>query len=426
MITKKKIVIFAHFAGSEHHGMVFGHYYLALEWVKLGHQVTIIASGFAHTRQRQPVLSSRITEEYINGIRYLWVKTPGYDGKGRVGRVLNLVSFAFQIWALPLPVEHADLVICSSHCPFAIHGSHRFARRHRAKLVFEVRDLWPLTLIELGGASPHNPFISVMQRSEDFAYRTSDRVVSVLPGAAKYMESRGMQPGKFAYIPNGINLDSHQSGLELESDETLERINLLRREGKFLLGYAGRFVASNTLELLLEALALCNRPDIHLVLLGDGYLREQLEAQSVALGLSGRVSFMGVVNKSQVVPLLSKIDALYLGLVKKPIFRFGVSPTKLNDYFMAARPIIYSVEAPDNVIEISGGGVSCPAESVEAIATAIQRIHAMTPSERDRMGLAGRKWLLEHRTYERLASKFLDVAFSDVAHSPFELPSESF
>jgi len=417
MTDQKHIVFFAHFAGSERHGMVFGHYYLAREWVKLGHQVTIIASGFAHTRQLQPKLRGRITEEIVDGIRYLWVKTPRYDGKGRLGRVGNLLSFAFQVWALPLPIDDADLVICSSHCPFAIHGSYRFARRCNATLVFEVRDLWPLTLIELGGASRYNPLIYLMQRSEDFAYRKSARVVSVLPAAAEYMTSRGMHPGKFIYIPNGISLDSRPPTSGHEPSQVFNQINDLRARGKFLLGYAGRFVASNTIELLLDAVARCERPDIHLVLLGDGYLQKELASQAATLGLSERVSFLGVVNKRQVVSILSKFDALYLGLVSKPIFRFGVSPTKLNDYFMAARPIIYSVDAPDDVVEISGGGVSCIAENVEAIVTAIQKIHAMTPLQRDQMGLAGRDWLFQNRTYSKLASQFLDAASSDGEHA---------
>ena len=413
MTITKNIVVLAHFAGSERHGMVFGHYYLAREWVKLGHRVTIIASGFAHTRQKQPSLNGRLTEEIIDGIRYIWVKTPRYDGKGRLGRVGNLLSFAFQIWALPLPVDDADLVICSSHCPFAIHGSYRLARRYSATLIFEVRDLWPLTLIELGGASRYNPFIFLMQRSEDFAYRHSSRVVSVLPAAAEYMESRGMHPGKFAYIPNGISPEASLSSTDAVPSEIFDQINHLRGKGKFLLGYAGRFVASNTIKLLLDAIARCDRPDIHLVLLGDGYLQEELALHAAALGISDRVSFLGVVSKSQVVPILSQFDVLYLGLVSKPIFRFGVSPTKLNDYFMAGRPIIYSVNAPENVVDISGGGVSCPPENVEATITAIQRIHALTPSERHQMGLAGRNWLFQNRTYGKLASQFLEVACSD-------------
>ena len=152
-----RILILAHFAGSPQHGMVYGHYYLAREWVRLGHEVAIVASGFAHTRHRQPELTGPVTEEWIDGIRYLWVRTPEYVPADRLGRVRSMLGFVAQVGLRRLPVECADLVICSSHYPFAIHPARRFARRCGARLVFEVRDLWPLTLIELGWARRETP-----------------------------------------------------------------------------------------------------------------------------------------------------------------------------------------------------------------------------------------------------------------------------
>ena len=410
----KHIVVIAHFAGSERHGMVFGHYYLAREWVKLGHHVTVIAAGFAHTRQIQPVLSGRLTEESIQGIRYLWLKTPEYCAESRLGRIRNLVSFAFQVWALPLPISRADLVVCSSHCPFAVHGSHRIARRFRARMIFEVRDLWPLTLIELGGASRLNPIILAMQWSEDMAYRVCDKVISVLPAASGYMQSRGMPLRKFSYVPNGISFDTTEPPSSESLATASEVIEDLRDRGKFIIGYAGRFVPAGTLACLLRAVSICANDKLHLFLLGDGYLRLELESLCGSLGLTERVTFFGVVDKALVIPILAKLDALYLGLVRKPIFRFGVSPTKLNDYFMAARPVIYAVDAPEDPVALSGGGISCKAENVHSIAAAIRQISSMSPADRDRMGILGRNWLLSNRTYDRLASKFLEVAFSDV------------
>lgn len=151
------ILFVAHFAGSPLHGMVHGHYHLAREWVKAGHRVTIIAASWAHTRDKQPKVAARVTEEFISGIRYLWVRTPQYDPGKKFGRVMNLVAFAAQALLLPPSFPRPDIVICSSHCPFAFLAAERYARRVNAKLVFEVRDLWPLTLIELAGASRSNP-----------------------------------------------------------------------------------------------------------------------------------------------------------------------------------------------------------------------------------------------------------------------------
>ena len=111
----------------------------------------------------------RILFEIIDGIRYLWLRTPSYDPGQRLGRVANILAFTLRLHLPGLPVQRADLVVCTSHHPFPIYAARRMARRFDARLVFEVRDLWPLTLIELGGASRTHPFIRMMQLAEDFA-----------------------------------------------------------------------------------------------------------------------------------------------------------------------------------------------------------------------------------------------------------------
>src|SRR5262249_33797356 len=147
-----------------------------------------------------PAMSGNPTEEVIEGVRYLWWNTPAYHGNG-VGRVCNMLAFIGQL------LKHSarltgdrqwDAVIASSTYPLDILPAHRIARRCGARLVFEVHDLWPLTPIELGGMSPRHPFIMLLQWAENLAYRRADRVVSMLPNAAGYMEAHGMAAPKFA------------------------------------------------------------------------------------------------------------------------------------------------------------------------------------------------------------------------------------
>lgn len=75
------IILINHYAGSNIHGMEFRPYYLAREWVKMGHNVTIIAASFSHLRQKNPDISA-ITEEVIDGIRYIWLPVNKYQGNG--------------------------------------------------------------------------------------------------------------------------------------------------------------------------------------------------------------------------------------------------------------------------------------------------------------------------------------------------------
>jgi glycosyltransferase involved in cell wall biosynthesis len=403
-----EIVILAHFAGSLHHGMVYGHYYLAREWVRIGHKVTIVAASYAHTRFKQPQNSKHLTEEDIEGIRYVWVPTPIYSSSSRLGRVLNIIFFSLRAWLANFIIKNADIVICSSHHPFPIYCAKHMAKRFKAKLVFEVRDLWPLTLIELGGATLHNPFIRIMQWAEDFAYRHADHVISVLPMAQDYMVAHGMAPEKFNYIPNGIDFDGFGETEPLPP-EYIAKLEEARYKKKFIVGYAGRVGLANSIDTLLCAISKCKDHNVCVAILGDGSHLERLRFQAKQLCLVDRVLFFEPVKKSQVADFLSRIDVGYIGLQKQPLFRFGISPTKLNDYMLAAKPVIAAISAPDDVITSSGCGVICPSEDEIKLSEAILSLKSIGAEKRAKMGKRGRRWIQANRDYRILAKRFLDI-----------------
>lgn len=404
------IVYLAHFAGSPEHGMVHAYYHLAREWVKSGHQVTIIAASFAHPRQKQPDVSGAITEQWLEGVRYLWLKTPAYKPENYAGRAYNIFSFVLYGWFGKLPIEHADLVICSSHHSFAIFPAQKLAKKFQARLIFEVRDLWPLSLIELGSISPRHPFIWLMQKAENYAYRHADKVVSVLSGSKNYMMQHGMSEDKFCYLPNGVALSDARAEIALpERHQAI--IEQFKSNKDLAIGFAGRINVAVGLQYLVEAIReIKNRP-VKLFILGDGEKKASLEKLVQTYQLEDKICFLPAVNKSQVNAFLMQMDVVYLGLQKQPLFRFGVSPTKLNDYMYAAKPVIYAIEAPDDLVAESGCGISCRAENSGDIAAAIKQFGAMSQIEREAIGKRGYRWLLENRNYSLLAKKFIDEAF---------------
>src|SRR5262249_53013091 len=148
------------------------------------------------------------------------------------------------------------------------------AKKHHAKLIREVRDLWPLTLIELGGMSPWHPFIVLMQWVENFVYRNADCVVSTLPKAETHMQAHGLAPGKYAYIPNGVDVAEWQgtgSPLPPEHRATLVK---LRQEDRFIVGYTGGHGVANALHVLLDAAHLLQAQPVVFVLVGQGPQKE--------------------------------------------------------------------------------------------------------------------------------------------------------
>jgi len=405
------ILIINHYAGSPKHGMEYRHYYLAREWVRLGHKVTIVAASYSHLRSSGPEMSGHMTGEEIDGVRYLWLKTPRYRGNG-LGRVRNMATFGLMLVMLKSKVTgpgKPDLVIASSPHPFIIYGARKIAGAAGAKLMFEVRDLWPLTLTELGGISPRHPFIITMQKAEDIAYRVSDCVVSLLPKAGPYMQEHDLGNNKFVYIPNGICLSEWKRAGRDDGDAVDGgALSELRQANKFIVGYAGAHGLANELYTLIDAAALVQDHPVAFVLVGQGPEKEKLKQKVSQAGLKN-VSFLDSVPRSAVPQLLASMDILYIGLKKEPLFRFGVSPNKLMDYMMAGKPVIHAIDAGNDMVFESGCGVSVPPEDPRAVANAAIKLINMTADERKVMGLKGQQYVAAHHDYGVLAKRYLEA-----------------
>lgn len=404
------ILLINHYAGSPRHGMEYRPYYLAREWVRAGHAVTIVAASTSHVRTQAPAIMGDYTEEVLDGIRYVWLRTPDYAGNGP-RRVLNIAAFLRQLarykGQITAPAQpHA--VIASSTYPLDMAPARRIARKAGARLIFEVHDLWPLSPIELGGMSPRHPFIVWMQWGENFAYRHCDRVVSMLPKAEEHMRAHGLAPGKFVYIPNGIDVAEWRAFCAPLPPEHAACLESLRAEGRFLVGYAGAHGLANALHTILEAAAQMRDQPVTFVMVGQGPEKEALQARAAQEGLTN-VVFLPTVPKNAIPALLDQMDALYIGLKRVSIFRFGISPNKLMDYMMAAKPILLAIEAGNDLVAESGCGISILPEDAGAITQAVLQLRSRTQAEREAMGACGKAYVLRYHDYTALATQFLEA-----------------
>ncbi|HJV17822.1 MAG TPA: glycosyltransferase family 4 protein [Bacillales bacterium] len=404
------ILLINHYAGSNLHGMEYRPYYLAKEWVKNGHNVTIIAASHSHIRTVQPDLKEDWQEEILDGIKYIWVRTPPYEGNG-VKRIINMMVFLKALWqkadSLAKTIQ-PDAVIASSTYPLDIYPARKIAKKAGAKLLFEVHDLWPLSPMELGNMSPYHPFIMVMQKGENDAYRFADEVISLLPKADQHMIAHGMKPEKFHYLPNGIDQEQWEESSELIPAEHQSVIDQLKNEGKFLIGYAGTHGIANALEYVIEAAEQLKDEPVSFVMVGKGPEREQLVNEVKEKDLKN-IHFLPVINKKAIPDFLSKMDALYIGWRRSSLYRFGVSPNKLLDYLMAAKPIIHGIEAGNDLVAESGAGISIPPEDPKRVAEAVKKMLSLPASELHQMGQNGKKFVTSTHDYKIIAKKFSDI-----------------
>ena len=103
-------------------------------------------------------------------------------------------------------LEDPDVVIGSSVHPLAGVAACRLARRHGVPFVFEVRDLWPESLIAFGRISRHGLPAILLRSLEKGLYRRAASIISVLPKASDYIAGKGVATDKVVWIPNGVDL----------------------------------------------------------------------------------------------------------------------------------------------------------------------------------------------------------------------------
>ena len=404
-----RILYINHYAGSPRHGMEYRPYYLAREWVRLGHVVQIIGSSQSHIRSRQPQLAGQARlDETIDGIQYTWFETPLYFGNG-IGRVRNMSSFVSRLYRESKRLAAAfrpDVVIASSTYPMDIWPAHRIAKLANAKLVFEIHDLWPLTPMELGGMSKWHPFIMLLQAAEDYAYRHADAVVSMLPKVREHVESRGMAPNKLHVVPNGIDPRewfADSPALQAAADKVLAE---LHDRAHSVIGYAGTHGTSNALETFLNAAKLMRDEKVAFVLVGDGPDKASLQRWVAAEQLTN-ICFIDPILKEQIPALLQRFDVAYIGWRRQSLYRFGIAPNKLMDYMMAARPVLHAVEAGNDPVSEAGCGLTIVPEDPSATANGIRALLSVSEDERIAMGQRGKEFVLNNLTYPILAKRFL-------------------
>jgi glycosyltransferase involved in cell wall biosynthesis len=345
----------------------------------------------------------------VDGFKVVWVGVNTYDTAHSKKRIWNWFNFTWKVRKLLSIIDDPpDVVIASSPQPFAFLAAKYLSKKTGARLVFEVRDIWPLTLIEMLGASRFNPFIALMQWVEDKAYRESDIVVSNLKHSVGHMVKRGMAAEKFVWIPNGVCLAEMEGGPQAPSD-----ITAMIPSEDFVVGYTGTIGEANAIHVLIEAARLLKHNHrIKFVLVGDGKEKNSVVRLVESYELDN-VVLLPPVAKCEVPDVLSRFDVCYIGLLDKPLFRFGVSPNKLFEYFYSGRPVCYAIDSGDYqpVIESSSGLVAKP-EDPSDIARAINELSLLSEEDRSTMGDNGKRHVLKNHQYSHLAALLFKAIFT--------------
>lgn len=404
-MRSSNIWIINQYASTPETGIGSRHFYLAHELAKQGHKVYLVAAGFTHILRTLPKVDHSYVVQPIGDFNFVWVKTPHYGNAHSKKRIFNWAWFAWKLRGLVNVIpDKPDAILCSSPSLISFLGAKHLARRFKARLVFEVRDIWPLSLAVLGGYSSMHPVIWLLQRIEDKAYRDSVKVVSNLRNAVEHMTMRGLDKNKFVWIPNGFSMDEINQKQELP-----EAVLSQLPKDKFIVGYTGTFGVANSLETLIDAAEILkDQLEIAFVLVGNGREYARLKALVSDKGLRN-VSFVEPIPKIQVQSMLAEFDVCYIGWKDEHLYRYGIAANKIPEYFFAGKPVVHAYSGCCDPVSAAKAGITVAAGDSGAVADAVLRLYRLPRVEREAMGLNGHRYALDNHEYGALAQKLADV-----------------
>lgn len=375
-------------------------------WTEAGHEVSVIAGGINYTTGQVPeqYAGRWITKEVQDGVTVYRCYVPRSYRDSYAGRIWAFFVFTLSSLHAVAKAKRPDAVIATSP-PLTTALTGGFAALwHRVPWVFEVRDLWPESVIAMGGAKRGSLFARLLFAMEKWAYRSATVVNVLTPAFKDDIVGRKLIPAeKIVVIPNGAD----------EAFEPGTRENDARRElgwgDRTVAMYAGAHGRANALNQLIETAALLrDRPDILIACVGDGPERQQLSERAASMGLDN-IRFHGPFAKERMPEIVRAADMGVAVLANTPLFR-TVYPNKVFDYMSCERPTLLGIDgvARKLVVDDAQAGVFAEPENARALADGILRL-ADDPELRARMGSNGRTWVLANQTRVALATRYLEV-----------------
>lgn len=354
------------------------------ELVARGHDVTMFCNGYCHFTGREhlnPGEAWRV--EFVDGIRVVWLRTYHYRGNG-VGRGLNMLT---NVWRLIRATRalglRPDVVLGPSVPLLTGWGANYLARKYHVPFIFEVRDVWPDALVDIGGLKKSSAAYRVFRAIEKQLYRQAARISSTLPYLQDHVRRAGSDPAKIVCIPNGVDVSTFKEGQDYSGGQV-----------PLVVMYVGGFGLDHDVPTIIRAAKILQDEgsnEFRFVIIGGGVRKEACEAEAAQYGL-GNLEFLPPVPKTSLPAVQARADILVAAITDSPSYRFGLNLNKLCTYFASSRPVVFSGNPPNDPVREAGAGLSIRAEDPAAMVKALRELLAAGPAQRKLMGENARRY----------------------------------
>ncbi|MBO7708374.1 MAG: glycosyltransferase family 4 protein [Thermoguttaceae bacterium] len=287
--------------------------------------------------------------------------------KTTLKRLLNNISFGFTSIFTSLFVGKVDVVITTSPPALASIPGWFIAKFKRAKLVYDVRDIWPEVALEMGSFSERSFYCRVFRRITGFMYKHADVITTVSPGKFEKIKNHVIaRPGrksgpehvdKIWLVSNGFD----EGLLNSEFDQAI--VDKYGLDKKFTCVYIGNIGLAQGLGTLLNLAAKTKHRDIQFLCFGMGAEREMLEKRVEDEGLTN-IKFCGPIGRNKVFSVLSHAKISFVPLKNRNMT--DSVPTKVYEGLGIGCPVFLVAEGDSAaLIDETGLGRHVPPEELE-------------------------------------------------------------
>jgi colanic acid biosynthesis glycosyl transferase WcaI len=389
---------------------------LAHHWAQAGHEVSILTGFPNHPTGVVPeewrARLRRLTyNETVDGAHvyrtWLW---PLPNRKAHE-RMRNYASFCISAALRGMIIPRPDVIIATS--PQLLVGLSgwwlSFAREGTRQIpfVFEVRDLWPESLIAVGVGDENSLLHRTLAKIAGFLYEKADRIVVVSPAFREpLIRNWKVPPEKIAVVENGVETDLFAPQPESSNSDIRRQLNA---EGKFIACYIGTIGNAHGLDTLLDAAATLQhtQPNILFLLIGEGAEKARIKSLSQSRGLAN-ILFLDQQPREKIPAFISASDASLVLLKKTDVFK-TVIPTKMLEFMSCARPVILGVEGQARMmVEEAEAGLAIEPENAEELVRAVQKL-AENPEFGAKLGRNGREYIQRNYSRRKTAENYIQV-----------------
>lgn len=378
--------------------------------VRAGHEVKIFCANTVHNSDIVVDTGRYNAKEQMgpDDVPYIFIKTKPYKGNG-IGRIRNMVQFWKNVKkAVKNKVKEdgkPDIILASSVHPLTLVAGIQIKKKLNIPCVCEIRDIWPLTLVEFNKIKEKGLVHRVLLRLELWTYLGADKIIFTVEGGKKYIEDMGWKSkvniNKIYYINNGVDIElfDYNKKNYMINDDDLENENIYK------IIYTGSIGEANQIDKLIdlaEEISNKNFENVKFLVYGDGAKREILVEECKARKLSNIV-FKGHVSKKYIPFILSKGNVNIFFIEKLEMYKYGLSLNKMFEYMASGKPIITNLDFGFNLIVENNCGISS-----EDLLKSIEKIIRFNQNEYEQCCTNARNLAYEF-SYESLALDLMKV-----------------